>query len=63
MDDSDVVQPDDILTKGKDIIQPRLETFKEQLSPLRIWVSPMKQVEHKYSTIPRYLLLFLSNEF
>ncbi|XP_049414555.1 uncharacterized protein LOC125877250 [Solanum stenotomum] len=29
--------PDDIRTKGKDIVQPRLETFKEQLSPLRIW--------------------------
>lgn len=28
---------DDIRTKGKDIVQPRLETFKEQLSPLRIW--------------------------
>ncbi|KAK4714066.1 hypothetical protein R3W88_019973 [Solanum pinnatisectum] len=29
--------PDDIRTKGKDIVQPRLETFREQLSPLRIW--------------------------
>ncbi|KAM3301498.1 putative protein isoform X2 [Capsicum chacoense] len=29
--------PDDIRTKGKDIVQPRLETFKEQLIPLRIW--------------------------
>ncbi|XP_009624294.1 uncharacterized protein LOC107793807 [Nicotiana tabacum] len=28
---------DDIRTKGKDIVQPILETFKEQLSPLRIW--------------------------
>ncbi|XP_060189384.1 uncharacterized protein LOC132618337 isoform X1 [Lycium barbarum] len=28
---------DDIRTKGKDIVQPRLETFKQQLSPLRIW--------------------------
>ncbi|XP_055823552.1 uncharacterized protein LOC129892043 [Solanum dulcamara] len=28
---------DDIRTKGKDIVQSRLETFKEQLSPLRIW--------------------------
>lgn len=38
--------PDDILTKGKDIIQPRLETFKEQLSPLRIWVEEKSKNWH-----------------
>lgn len=56
MDDADVAQPDDIRTKGKDMVQPRLETFKEQLNPLRIWVS-------KCSTILQYLLLSLSNEW
>lgn len=48
MDNCDGGQSDDIRTKGKDIVQPRLEIFKEQLSPLRIWVSQMKQVEHKH---------------
>lgn len=61
MDNCDGGQSDDIRTKGKDIVQPRLEIFKEQLSPLRIWVSQIKQVGHKRSTIVRYMLLFLSN--
>lgn len=63
MNDSDGGQPDDIRTKGKDIVQPRLETFKEQLIPLRIWVSQMKQVEHKCLTSFQYLVLSLYNEF
>ncbi|MCD9641930.1 hypothetical protein HAX54_028416 [Datura stramonium] len=38
--------PDDIRTKGKDIIQPRLEIFKEQLSPLRIWAEEKSKKWH-----------------
>ncbi|KAM7277224.1 hypothetical protein ACFE04_019090 [Oxalis oulophora] len=30
---------DDIRTKGKDLAQPRLETIREQISPLRTWQS------------------------
>ncbi|CAN4103662.1 unnamed protein product [Withania somnifera] len=37
---------DDIRTKGKDIVHPRLETFKEQLSPLRIWAEEKSKKWH-----------------
>ncbi|KAK4369351.1 hypothetical protein RND71_013143 [Anisodus tanguticus] len=37
---------DDIRTKGKDIVQPRLETFKAQLSPLRIWAEEKSKKWH-----------------
>ncbi|KAJ8568571.1 hypothetical protein K7X08_028104 [Anisodus acutangulus] len=36
----------DIRTKGKDIVQPRLETFKAQLSPLRIWAEEKSKKWH-----------------
>ncbi|TMW88622.1 hypothetical protein EJD97_018311 [Solanum chilense] len=38
--------PDDIRTKGKDMVQPRLETFKEQLNPLRIWAEEKSKKWH-----------------
>lgn len=38
MNFSCVFQTDDIRTKGKDIIQPKFESIKEQMGPLRTWV-------------------------
>ncbi|XP_015081619.1 uncharacterized protein LOC107025348 [Solanum pennellii] len=38
--------PDDIRTKGKDMVQRRLETFKEQLNPLRIWAEEKSKKWH-----------------
>lgn len=37
-------QADDIRTKGKDIIHPRFDALKEQLSPFRTWVSQIRAV-------------------
>ncbi|XP_051135216.1 uncharacterized protein LOC127254247 isoform X2 [Andrographis paniculata] len=37
---------DDIRTKGKDFMQPKIETFKEQLGPLRTWAEDASQKWH-----------------
>ncbi|KAL9681975.1 hypothetical protein QQ045_013768 [Rhodiola kirilowii] len=45
---------DDIRTKGKDIVQPKFNSIREQLTPLRNWVN--SKVYSKPSTIS-YMLL------
>ncbi|KAF9608013.1 hypothetical protein IFM89_004894 [Coptis chinensis] len=37
---------DDIKTKGRDLIQPKFETIREQLNPLRIWAKKMSAEWH-----------------
>lgn len=37
---------DDIKTKGKDLVQPKLETFKEQLIPLKNWAEETSKKWH-----------------
>ncbi|KAK6918833.1 hypothetical protein RJ641_017255 [Dillenia turbinata] len=37
---------DDIRTKGKDIVQPKFEAFKQQLIPLRSWADNMSKKWH-----------------
>lgn len=37
---------DDIRTKGKDIIQPKLESIKEQVAPLRTWAEDVAKKWH-----------------
>ncbi|EYU43125.1 hypothetical protein ABFS82_08G116500 [Erythranthe guttata] len=37
---------DDIRNKGKDLVQPKLEIFKEQLTPLRTWAEDLSKKWH-----------------
>jgi len=37
---------DDIRTKGKDLFQPKLESMKEQVEPLRTWAENMSKKWH-----------------
>ncbi|KAL7142290.1 hypothetical protein ABFS83_08G114200 [Erythranthe nasuta] len=37
---------DDIRNKGKDLVQPKLEIFKEQLTPLRTWAENLSKKWH-----------------
>jgi hypothetical protein len=42
----DMHNADDIRTKGKDIFQPKLESMKEQVEPLRTWAETMSKKWH-----------------
>ncbi|VVA90040.1 unnamed protein product [Arabis nemorensis] len=42
----DVRNADDIRTKGKDLFQPKLESMKEQVEPLRTWAGNMSKKWH-----------------
>ncbi|KAI3473520.1 hypothetical protein Pfo_031411 [Paulownia fortunei] len=42
----EVHNTDDIRTKGKDLVQPKLEMFKEQLVPLRTWAESVSKKWH-----------------
>ncbi|KZV31379.1 hypothetical protein F511_05483 [Dorcoceras hygrometricum] len=42
----EVHNTDDLRTKGKDLFQPRFETIREQLAPLRTWTEDMSKKWH-----------------
>ncbi|KFK42824.1 hypothetical protein AALP_AA1G044300 [Arabis alpina] len=42
----DMRNADDIRTKGKDLFQPKLESMKEQVEPLRTWADNMSKKWH-----------------
>nr|AAM65199.1 unknown [Arabidopsis thaliana] len=42
----DMRNADDIRTKGKDLFQPKLESMKEQVEPLRTWAENMSKKWH-----------------
>ncbi|KAK6141192.1 hypothetical protein DH2020_025075 [Rehmannia glutinosa] len=60
-----VILTDDIRTKGKDLVQPKFEMFKERLVPLRTWaegVSKKWHLEREESMKERPLIKELSRK-